>query len=168
MYNLPHSIGYHGKEEGCTTDTSPLNSSKAAPYWSREDTPEDVIVTQHVEETSLQEKSFWGGCVHRRRRNLDLRCILISVNGQPAISKEAELFASLEIVEDHIAEVPRLHLSYPTVVVPNTNVLQVAEWFVNGHQESVHRSLFEEVLGRVREGSYLSRIFFFGQNELDF
>ena len=127
VYNLPHSIGYHGKEEGCTTDASPLNSSKAAPYWSREDTPEDMIVTQHVEETSLQEKSFWGGCVHRRRRNLDLRCIFISVDGQPAIGKEAELFASLEIVEDHVAEVPRLHLSDSTVVVPNLETHQMTQ-----------------------------------------
>ena len=81
MGNLPHGIGYHGKEEGGTADASPLNPSESAPYWSREDTPEDMVVAQHVEETSLHEESFWGGSIHRGRRNLDLRRELIPVDG---------------------------------------------------------------------------------------
>ena len=163
LSNLPHGIGYHGQEEGSTADASPLNPSESAPYWPREDTPEDMVVTQHVEETSLHEKSFWGGCIHRGRRNLDLRRVLIPVYGKPAIGKEAELFTGLEVMDDDIAKIPGLHLPDSTVVVPDLEAHQMTQrpgisvkfhrifLPVNCHQECIQRSFFEEVLLGVRQ-----------------
>ena len=127
MSNLPHGIGYHGKEEGSAADASPLNPSESAPYRSREDTPEDMVVTQHVKETSLHEESFWGGRVHRGRWNLDLGGEVVPVNSQPAVGEEAELFSSLEVVQNNVAEIPGLHLSDPAVVVPDLQTHQVSQ-----------------------------------------
>ena len=59
---------------------------------------------------------------------MDLRGVLISVNGQPAIGKEAELFTGLEVVDDEIAEIPGLHLPDPTVVVPDLEAHQMTQW----------------------------------------
>ena len=58
---------------------------------------------------------------------MDLRGELIPVNGEPAIGKEAELFASLEVVEDDIAEIPGLHLPDPTVIVPDLEAHQMTQ-----------------------------------------
>ena len=86
-----------------------------------------MVVTKHVEETSFHEKSFWGGRIHRGWWNLDLRRELIPVNGQPAIGKEAELFASLEVVDDDVAEIPGLHLADSTVVMPDLEAHQMTQ-----------------------------------------
>ena len=86
-----------------------------------------MVVAQHVEETGLHEESFWGGSIDRGRRDLDLRRVLIPVDGQPAVGKEAELFSSLEVVEDDVAEIPGLHLSDSTVVMPDLQAHQMTQ-----------------------------------------
>ena len=58
---------------------------------------------------------------------MDLGGVLIPVNGQPAIGKEAELFTGLEVVDDEIAEIPGLHLPDPTVVVPDLEAHQMTQ-----------------------------------------
>ena len=58
---------------------------------------------------------------------MDLRGVLISVNGQPAIGKEAELFTGLEVVDDEIAEIPGLHLPDSTVVMPDLEAHQMTQ-----------------------------------------
>ena len=94
---------------------------------------------------------------------MDLRRELIPVDGKPAIGKEAELFTSLEVMDDDIAEIPRLHLPDSTVVVPDLEAHQMTQrpgssvkfhrvlLLVNCHQERIQRSFFEEVLLRVRK-----------------
>ena len=39
------------------------------------------------------------------------------------VSKETELFAGLNVVDDDVAEVPRLHLPDTRVVVPDLNTI---------------------------------------------
>ena len=58
---------------------------------------------------------------------MDLGGVLIPVNGQPAIGKEAELFTGLEVVDDEIAEIPGLHLPDSTVVMPDLEAHQVTQ-----------------------------------------
>ena len=58
---------------------------------------------------------------------MDLRGVFIPVNGQPAIGKEAELFTSLQIVDDDIAEIPGLHLPDSTVVMPDLKAHQMTQ-----------------------------------------
>ena len=58
---------------------------------------------------------------------MDLRGVLISVNSQPAIGKEAELFTGLEVVDDDIAEIPGLHLPDSTVVMPDLEADQMTQ-----------------------------------------
>ena len=86
-----------------------------------------MVVAEHVEKAGLHEESFWGGRVHRGRWNLDLGGEVVPVNSQPAVGEEAELFSSLEIVQNNVAEIPRLHLSDPAVVVPDLQTHQVSQ-----------------------------------------
>ena len=104
-----------------------MNSREPAPDGTREDAPENVVVAEHVEKAGLHEESFWGGRVHRGRWNLDLGGEVVPVNSQPAVGEEAELFSSLEIVQNNVAEIPRLHLSDPAVVVPDLQTHQVSQ-----------------------------------------
>ena len=58
---------------------------------------------------------------------MDLRRVFIPVNGQPAIGKKTELFTSLEVVDDKIAEIPGLHLPDSTVVMPDLEAHQMTQ-----------------------------------------
>ena len=93
--NLPHGIGKHGKEKCGHANTSPLHTGESASDWSREDAPENVVITEHVEEPCLEQETLACWSIHRRRSHLDLRGELIPVYGKPTVSKEPELLSSL-------------------------------------------------------------------------
>ena len=86
-----------------------------------------MVITEHVKESCLEQESLacWG--IHRRRSHLDLRGELIPVYGQPTVSKESELLSSLEVMDNQVAEVPRLHLPNSTVVMPDLQTHKVAQ-----------------------------------------
>ena len=84
--------------------------SGAAPYRAGEDTPEDVIVIEELEEALLEQVGEGHLPVHHGDPQLDVRLFFISVNGQPLVSKEPGLLSSLDIVDDDVAEMPGLHL----------------------------------------------------------
>ena len=58
---------------------------------------------------------------------MDLGGEVVPVNSQPAVGEETELFSSLEVVQNNVAEIPGLHLSDPAVVVPDLQTHQVSQ-----------------------------------------
>ena len=120
----PESVVEHGQVEAGHRHTAPLGSGVAAPYWAGEDTPEDVIVIEEFEESLLEQVGEGHLSVHHGDTQLDVRLFVISVNGQPLVSKEPGLLSSLDVVDDDVAEMPGLHLPDAGVVVPDPQVLE--------------------------------------------
>ena len=120
----PEGVVEHGEVEASHGHTAPLGPGVAAPHWSGENAPEDVIVIEELEESLLEDVREGHLPVHHGDTQLDVRLFLISVDGQPLVSKEPGLLSSLDVVDDDVAEVPGLHLPDAGVVVPDPQVLQ--------------------------------------------
>ena len=142
-----------------------------------------MIIFQCVEKSLPHKEFFIGQPINRRNSNSDLWSEIISVNSKPLISKKSKLFPCLNVLDNDIAEIPRLHFSNATIVMPYMHILKLPKrskgykvlnriikgyLLINTHKKSIKTSFLKKVLRWIWQSSYLGFIIFSCENELDF